>query len=254
MIKTLIKKITPIKFHNFIYTFKLNLKYFGADVQCPICHSRYKIFKPYGLNKNISCPKCRSHQRHRLLWKYFHEKNKFIINKNIKILHFAPEKFFYDVFSKRKNIKYFPVDLFPEIYDYNGKVKITKADITNIPFENDYFDIIICSHVLEHIHDDRLAMSELFRVLKKDGHGIFQVPIDYSLEKTYEDFTITDSIEREIAFGQFDHVRWYGRDYTERLKSVGFQIHEDDFINTFSDHEIFKYGLMKGEIIYKCMK
>jgi SAM-dependent methyltransferase len=254
MIKTLIKKITPVKFQNIIFKFNDNLRHIGADVQCPICQSRYKIFRPYGLNKNIGCPKCGSHQRHRLLWKYFKEKNQIPDKKNIKILHFAPEKFFYDLFSKTDNIEYFPVDLFPEIYNYKGKIKITKVDITNIPFENNYFDIIICNHVLEHIPNDHLAMSELFRVLKKDGFSILQVPIDYKREKTYEDFKITDPKEREIAFGQTDHVRWYGRDYTERLKNVGFKVFEDDFIDTFNDQDKFKYGLMNGEIIYKCVK
>lgn len=254
MIKTIIKKITPVKFQNIIFKFNDNLRHIGNDVQCPICQSRYKIFRPYGLNKNIGCPKCGSHQRHRLLWKYFKEKNQIPDKKSIKILHFAPERFFYDLFSKTNNIEYFPVDLFPEIYNYNGKIKIIKVDITNIPFENNYFDIIICNHVLEHIPNDHLAMSELFRVLKKDGFSILQVPVDYNREKTYEDFKITDPKQREIAFGQTDHVRWYGRDYTERLKIAGFKVFEDDFIDTFNDKDKFKYGLMKGEIIYKCVK
>ena len=224
--KKLIKKITPIKFHNLIYKFNENLKYFGTNVQCPICKSHYKIFRPYGLKKkeNIRCPNCGSHERHRLLWKYLHNENQILNKKNIRILHFAPEKFFYNLFSKKDNIEYVPVDLFPEIYNYKGKIKINKVDITNIPFENNYFDFIICNHVLEHIPDDYLAMSELFRVLKKDGFGILQVPIDYNREKTYEDFKITDPKEREIAFGQLDHVRWYGRDYPERLKTVGFKV------------------------------
>ncbi|WP_369769518.1 class I SAM-dependent methyltransferase [Flavobacterium sp. WC2416] len=254
MIKTLIKKITPVKFQNIIFKLNDNVRHLGKNVQCPICQSSYKIFRPYGLNNNISCPKCGSHQRHRLLWKYFKDKNQIPNKKNIQILHFAPEKFFYDLFSKSDTIEYFPVNLSPEIYNYKGKIKITKVDITNIPFENNYFDIIICNHVLEHIPDDHLAISELFRVLKKDGYSILQVPIDYNREKTYEDFKITDPKEREIAFGQTDHVRWYGRDYTERLKTAGFKVFEDDFIDSFNDQDKFKYGLMDGEIIYKCVK
>jgi SAM-dependent methyltransferase len=97
-------------------------------------------------------------------------------------------------------------------------------------------------------------MSELYRVLKPGGWGVFQVPIDYNREKTYEDFSITDPLEREKAFGQIDHVRWYGRDYADRLRAAGFNVKADDFVLSFSDEEIFKYGFMKSELIYYCTK
>jgi len=184
--------------------------YQGENVVCPICNSKFKEFGTFGLvpRKNVKCHKCGSLERHRLLWKYFNERTDlFKANKKIRLLHFAPEKIFYDIFSTNQNIEYFPCDLLPERYAYEGNVKVKKADITNIPFEENYFDVIICSHVLEHIPDDALAMSELYRVLKKEGWAILQVPIDYNRETTFEDFSITTPKGREKAFGQNDHVR-----------------------------------------------
>ena len=119
---------------------------------------------------------------------------------------------------------------------------------------NETFDVIICNHVLEHIENDKLAMSELHRVMKKDGWGIFQVPLEYSFATTYEDFTITDPLEREKAFRQKDHVRIYGRDYKDRLTSAGFKVKEDDYVKSLSNQEIKKYRLAPDDLIYFCSK
>ena len=97
-------------------------------------------------------------------------------------------------------------------------------------------------------------MAELYRVMKKGGWGIFQVPIDYRREATYEDFSITTPEERRVAFGQFDHVRWYGQDYKDRLASVGFHVDENPYVRRFSDAEISRYGFKRSELIYRCFK
>lgn len=255
--KELLKMVIPPRFKEALRKYKLNkneITYKGNKVTCSICNSSYKEFGPFGLKKrkNALCFKCGSLERHRLVWKYLNDKN--LLKKPLSILHFAPEKVFYDIFSKSRDIEYFPCDLMPENYNYSDGTKIIKADITDIPFESNCFDFILCSHVLEHIPDDNLAMSELFRVMKNGGFGIFQVPIDYSREKTYEDFSITNPKEREKAFGQHDHVRWYGKDYINRLEKVGFQVTEDDYVITFSEVEQFKYGFMNSEKIYYCKK
>jgi len=229
----------------------------GDRVFCPICNSNFKKFAPYGLVKreNAKCYNCGSLERHRLLWKYLNERTTFFNNdEKIRLLHFAPEKCLYDIFSKNKNLDYNPCDLSPEKYAYNEIKKITKADLNNIPFDENSFDVVLCSHVLEHIPDDRKAMSELYRVMKKGAWGIFQVPIDYSRKTTYEDFTIISSKKRKKAFGQFDHVRWYGEDYKDRLKSVGFNVTEDEYIKSFTSEELYRFGLMPSEIIYFCRK
>ncbi|MEQ8928101.1 MAG: class I SAM-dependent methyltransferase [Fulvivirga sp.] len=175
-------------------------------------------------------------------------------DKPLRLLHFAPERFFYKLFSNYEMIEYTPCDLFPEIYDYGGKIKVKKVDITQIPFDDQSFDLILCNHVLEHIPDDLRAMSELYRVLSNNGQGIFQVPLDYSKNHTYEDFKITDPKERKIAFGQHDHVRIYGKDYKDSLEKVGFNVEVNDFINQFTKAEKFKYGILKSELIYYCGK
>jgi len=129
-----------------------------------------------------------------------------------------------------------------------------KADICNLPFKENEFDVILCNHVLEHIPDDTMAMQELFRVLKPKGMAILQIPQDLSLETTFEDHTITDKKERAIIFGQYDHVRVYGRDYFNKLRDIGFTVEEVDYTATLSNKDITKYCLAKGEIIPVCFK
>ena len=109
--------------------------------------------------------------------------------------------------------------------------------------------MVICNHVLEHIVDDRKAMSELYRVMKTGGWGILQVPMKNSLASTYEDFSITDPKERQKHFGQYDHVRWYGMDYFDRLRSVGFDTEPNYYSQKYSDQEIKTFGLQKNEIL-----
>lgn len=258
--KNIIKWLLPEGLKKKYREFKKNRRrnpHDGNSVECPICSAQFKYFAPFGVveRKNARCYKCDSLERHRLLWKYFTEKVDFFKGETKgKVLHFAPEKVFYEFIDKFENIEYVPCDLFPEQYQFIGKSETKKVDITDIPFENNYFDFIICNHVLEHIPDDNLAMSELYRVMKKGGHGVFQVPIDYKREVTYEDFSIISLEGREKAFGQRDHVRQYGLDYKNRLEKAGFNVKEDDYVKSFSQKEIKKYGLMSSELIYYCTK
>ncbi len=229
--------------------------FYGNSFYCSICQSNFRKFKTFGWKKRKrpKCYKCGSFPRHRLLWRYLNDRFD-ILNEPIRILHVAPEKSLFKIFSNFKHVEYYPCDLNPEAYRFPNSHIIFKVDITEIPFESDYFDLILCNHVLEHIQEDKKAMSELFRVMKKGGFGIFQVPIDYSRETTYEDFSITDPKERERAFGQFDHVRWYGKDYKNKLEKVGFYVNEDEFVKTFSKKNQFKYGFDSTELIYHCIK
>ena len=258
--KESIIKIMPHFILKWIYNFKkhrINKFYKGDKVQCTICNATYKLFRPYGLveRKNARCPNCDSLERHRLLRQYLVTKTDLFKSKAIiKVLHFAPEPFFYKIFDNMEHIDYIACDLFPENYKYFGNTKIQKMDITDITFDSDTFDFILCNHVLEHVIDDKLAISELYRVMKKGGFGIFQVPIVYSLEQTYEDITITSREQRLEVFGQEDHVRCYGTDYLERLEHSGFNVIVDNFVNTFSNKEIFKYGFSSDELIYRCNK
>jgi hypothetical protein len=258
--KIILKKILPepiLEKYRSFRKYRTNQYYRKYGVECPICNSVFKNFGSYGIVKreNALCHKCGSLERHRLLWKFINENLDFLKpNAKICVLHFAPENMFYDYFDGLSMLEYVPCDLFPEEYMFEGKSKTQKVDITKIPFENDYFDLIICNHVLEHIPDDRLAMTELYRVMKKDGQGIFQVPIDINRDVTYEDFSIMLPREREKAFGQHDHVRVYGLDYSNKLMHAGFNVKQDEYVKKFTSSELKRYGLIPSEVIYHCSK
>ena len=158
------------------------------------------------------------------------------------MLHFAPEQCFIKRFRNLKNLDYTTTDLVSPIAD-------VKADICNLPFDDNSYDIILCNHVLEHIPDDTKAMQELHRVLKPNGMAILQIPQELDRENTFEDDSITDKKERAKIFGQYDHVRIYGRDYFDKLRSIGFKVEEVDYTSKLSEKDISKYCLSKGEII-----
>ena len=222
----------------------IGLFFKGSNFTDPIDGKSYRKFLPYGYGKqrpNALSPGTLSLERHRQMWLYLQNETNIFTHK-LKVLHIAPEQEFLRKFKKMKNLEYTSADLFSPIVD-------VKADIVDLPFEDNSFDVIICNHVLEHIVDDRKAMSELYRVMKSGGWGIVQVPMKNSLEKTYEDFTITDPKERQKHFGQYDHVRWYGMDYFDRLKSVGFETEINFYSQKFSEADIKRFGLNKNEIL-----
>jgi len=215
----------------------------------PIDGKGFKRFLPYGYGKqrpNVLSPSTLSLERHRLLWLYLQKETTFF-EKELKVLHMAPEQCFLSIFKKMKNLDYTTADLYSPIVD-------VKADILDLPFEDKLFDFVFCNHVLEHIEDDAKAMSELFRVLKPGGIGIFQVPQDLSLEQTYENSSITSPEERAKHFGQYDHVRIYGKDYFDRLRKAGFKVNEIDYSAKLSPDLVKKYCLAKGEILPVCTK
>jgi predicted SAM-dependent methyltransferase len=180
-------------------------------------------------------------ERHRLLWLYLKNKTDFFTTPK-NVLHFAPEQAFYKRFRNIKHFDYVTTDL-------NSPIATVKADICKLPFESNSFDVILCNHVLEHILDDTKAMQELFRVMRPGGMGVFQIPQDLNRDSTFEDHSITNKKERAKIFGQYDHVRIYGRDYFDKLRTIGFEVNEVDYTAVLSDQEIDRYRLAKGEII-----
>jgi predicted SAM-dependent methyltransferase len=223
----------------------------GNTFTDPIDGKSFKMFLPYGYGNqrnNVLSPSSLSLERHRLLWLYLNNETDFFSStKKKKVLHFAPEQAFYKMFRNQKNIDYTTTDLFSPLAD-------VKADICNLPFKDNSYDIILCNHVLEHIPDDTKAMQELYRVLKPGGMGIFQIPQDLTRNVTFADDTITNQKERAAIFGQYDHVRIYGRDYFDKLRSIGFKVVEEDYTNKISPELVEKYCLAKGEIIPVCFK
>ncbi|WP_026043759.1 class I SAM-dependent methyltransferase [Treponema primitia] len=221
-----------------IYT---NIIYCGRNRYCPICGKHSRIFREYGVipRKDAQCIFCGSRERHRLLWLFLQRKTNLFTSecKNKKMLHIAPEKYFKNKFRLLLGENYITADL----YKSSAMVKM---DITNIEYPEKSFDIIVCNHVLEHVLDDIKAIKEFFRVLKDDGWAILLVPI--TSEKTIEDPLIVSPQERFRIFGQKDHVRRYGKDYIERLRSAGFQVAVTKASEIASDNEIIKMGLSES--------
>lgn len=170
-----------------------------------------------------------------------------LFSRKHKLLHFAPELSLEGIFQCAVNIDYLSADLFlPRA--------MVKIDMTDIQYPDCSFDVILCSHVLEHIPEDVKAMGELHRVLTQGGWAILQVPIDRNRTETYEDFSITDPAEREEHFGRYDHCRVYGEDYKSRLESAGFEVVVDGYVEHFSAQELTRSGFDVLEHIYLCKK
>lgn len=222
----------------------IRLYFKGSRFTDPIDGSSYRKFLPYGyqnIRLNALCPGTLSLERHRLLWLYLQFKTNFLTD-SLKVLHIAPEQVFYKKFKSFTNWDYTTTDLYSPLADI-------KADICALPFEDETYDLILCNHVLEHISDDRKAMRELYRILKKGGTLIAQVPLEEGRLKSFEDDSITDKKKRTEIFGQYDHVRLYGMDYYQRLESIGFQTEAVDFLKELSEKEIIRYALPKKEDI-----
>lgn len=248
LIKFIIREVPRkilIKF-SFLFAKVFSVFLIGNKFLCPICGGHFRKFLPYGIGnnyrKNALCPRCLSLERHRLLWLFLKNKTDFF-SKNLKILHVAPEQCFYKKFKSLKNINYTTVDLESPLAD-------VKADIQNMPFKNNEFDVIICNHVFEHIENDIKAMTEIYRILNRGGWAIMQVPINKNLENTYENSLITNPMEREKHFGRGDHLRMYGLDYKKRLRSAGFKVEIIKYIKKIDKKLIKKYSLSKNEYIY----
>ena len=202
-------------------------------------------FLSFGKKKreDAQCPHCGSLERHRFLYIYIERKTDFF-NDNLKwVLHVSPEKCFENKFICQFGDRYITADLKKD----NVKVKM---DITNIEYADRSFDIIICSHVLEHIEDDGKALQELSRVLKPNGDALILVPI--TVNKTYEDKNIITDSERIKAFGQKDHVRRYGHDFYNRLFLSGFEIRRFGAMDIVTTNEFEQMGLNHSGHIFHC--
>lgn len=191
------------------------LPYHGTGRYCPVCSKSSRRFRSFGAppRQDAQCPRCGSLERHRLLWLYLTTQTDLFSGATRRMLHVAPELCFESRLRRHLGRGYLSGDL-------HSSVAMVRMDITSIEYPDQSFDVIYCSHVLEHVDEDRKAMGEFYRVLKDTGWAILVVPI--SAEATYEDPSLTSPEERMEAFGQADHVRRYGPDYVDRLRQAGF--------------------------------
>lgn len=228
----------------------MGLWYIGKGKECPLCGCRRRKFLPYGYvtqRDNALCPNCLALERHRTLWLWLLRESD--IGRGAvalpRLLHVAPEVALMRKFSRiyaKQPADYVTADLESPLADLH-------FDIQHIPLEDESFDAVICNHIMEHVEDDRLAMREILRIMRKGGWGVILSPVDLQREKTFEDDTITDEAERTRIFGQYDHRRIYGRDYAERLREAGFEVYECDYANLIPAKEKQLYALT-DELLY----
>ena len=220
-------------------------KYRGKRFYCPVCDSHVSRFLPHGLKvrQDAMCPICESMERHRLYRLYYKEKTK-LTSSAFSMLHFAPEMGLEERFSRLPHLRRVSSDLLSRYVD-------VKSDILQLPFRDGSFDIVHCSHVLEHVSDDRLALRELRRVLRPGGWGLIQVPI-WSTGSTEEDPTVTDPRERQKLYGQHDHVRLYGRDFLDRIEQAGFRVSVVSAEAILGPGSLRRMGIPSDEEIFHC--
>jgi hypothetical protein len=224
------------------------LAHAGNARHCPICGCSSRKFLTAGVvpRQDARCPHCGSLERHRLLWLFLNARTDLFDGRRKRVLHVAPETCLELALARRLGDGYLTADLL----DPKAMVRM---DITDIRYPDGHFDVIYCSHVLEHVPDDRKAMREFHRVLRDDGWAALMVPLRDG--ETHEDPSITDPEERTRAFGQPDHVRSYGRDFPDRLVAAGFRVESIGAAEIASAAEATRMGLngASGEI-FLCRK
>jgi SAM-dependent methyltransferase len=215
----------------------------GDAVECPVCGSRFRRFKPDWNRPDAICWRCGAHERHRavaLLWRARPD----LLGDARSVLHFAPEWCFR--FTPRPpGQRYVTADLDPAKGDL-------QLDIRALDLPDGAFDAIICSHVLEHVDDDAAALAELRRVVAPGGWVQLMVPQDLTRGETYEDPSITDPDARRAAYLQHDHVRLYGRDFADRIRAAGFDVEVIVMARELGPEAARRHGLLDVDLIHLC--
>lgn len=240
-LKKIVKKIFPQKL-----LFKLepllrkgySLFFLGKKYHCSVCKGSFRRFIKLK-NGELLCARCGSLPRDRRLYDLLKKENLL----NGKLLDFSPSRALYRKFKKIPGLEYYSSDFANEF------ISVHQFDITAIKMQDNFFDLIICYHILEHIADDRKAMAELFRVMKPGGTMLLQTPFQEG--EIFEYPTITSEQDRNKYFGQKDHVRIYSVEgISERLKQAGFRVN----ILQFNEQLLHRSGFSEKEIVVMCKK
>jgi SAM-dependent methyltransferase len=269
MINSVVRNLMPRGGHDVLRRLHRRLNawlYQGERFHCPVCDGRFRAFKPFGVEVAVArdlrmvalgrrdvsiCPGCVSKERDRAIALYLTLRRDWFRQGSRAILHIAPEEGLGRYLRMLPNVSYLSGDLCPED---SPTPAMRRIDVTQIPFEAGTFDLIVCSHVMEHVADDRQAMCEVLRVLKEGGGAFLQVPYSPVLKETREDITVTEDADRLRLYGQKDHVRLYGTDYAERLRAVGFTVAVCETVDLFGEDIACKHGLTLEENLFVCSK
>lgn len=178
----------------------------GDAVQCPVCGGRFARFGPYNGRDGALCPGCGCAERHRLMWLWLADEDRL----RGRLLAFGPDDATDARLRGRPGLEYTSADL-------DATQAMVAADITDLPFADGTFDVVLCSHVLEHVPGEQAALRELRRVLAPGGWAAVMLPVDRSVARTFEDASAATPAERAERFGHSDHVRLYGADVAQRI-------------------------------------
>ena len=243
--RRLARQVIPYRTRSALVRLPSALRLRGDTFRCPCCGWGFKRLEPFNVRSNAQCPWCWSQERHRLLALYLQQRTS-VLTQPTDVLHIAPEEGIRRVLKRAGSARVVAVDLESPLAD-------VKMDLRDLAFPANSFDVVICSHVLEHIDDDLRAMSEMHRVLRPGGFALVLVPYLEFEAKTREDPTVVDPAERRRLFGQWDHVRFYGHDLVDRLRSAGFDVEIERFGDTVPAETFERYALNRDPI-FRCSK
>ncbi len=254
MLKKIYKQLVPEK-QRLTIRRSLNkiqsILYQGNNFSCNLCGKSFSKFKPKGnwqIRSNAECPYCGSVERNRLLLFYLQNETDLFTKEN-HLLHIAPFWQLRKIFKQSTNIHYTSGDI-------NKAYADQQMDITSIPFPDNTFDYIICSHVLGHVPNEPLAIREMCRVLKPNGTALILTLINWNSPVTYESPQVQTPQQKLKEYSEPDLERLHGADFADRLKKEGFSVTPINYAQTLSEETMHHYSLGNGdrEIIFKCQK
>jgi hypothetical protein len=217
----------------------------GTAVRCPCCEGSFRRMVRSRWPGEARCPRCGSFGRHRLLALLLGDPARGWLAPGARVLHFAPERALEPALRRIGHVAYLTADLYAPAD--------LQLDITTMQLPDASFDILVCSHILEHVPDDRTAMREMLRVLRPGGLAIVLVPLD-GHGTTREDAAVRSPLARHLAFGKHDHVRRYGRDVVQRLEDAGFDVETRRCDDLLGEDSIRRHVLCAHETVFLCRR